>query len=439
MAAAGQRLRPPLLPPPSLKPFLRFQKIPPAALGPVRRVVETDAEFRARVMLVATEELVGRAGWLWVHRPDGWEDDLAGLIAEEAVAEEAAGAEKAERTAQRRLEAAEHAARKAVAEVAVLRTELAAERSQRQEADEALRGIERRAKQADVELGGARRRLVEAEDRAAQAEERAAQVEDRVALAEQRAVEAEQRAAEADARVADMEAAAPGDGGNGAREERSSAPPVEPALPEPSLAQALGAAAAAASTLAAALAEASRLSAPQHAEDVEEVEGATARPAATARVERSPRGPRRVPLPLPGGVWADSAEAALHLVRAPGVLLVVDGYNVAKLGWPQLGLAEQRHRLLDALDELAARYATDVRVVFDGADVAQAPIGRRYLRVEFSPPGVTADEVIVALAGSLPAERPVVVATNDAEVRAGVKAAGGNVIGSEQLLDVARR
>jgi predicted RNA-binding protein with PIN domain len=121
------------------------------------------------------------------------------------------------------------------------------------------------------------------------------------------------------------------------------------------------------------------------------------------------------------------------------VLLVVDGYNVAKLGWPELTLAEQRARLLDALDELAARYGTDVHVVFDGADVAQIPVRRPYLRVEFSPPGVKADDVIVQLTEDLPSERPVVVATNDGEVRAGTRAAGGNVISSEQLLGVARR
>ena len=46
VAVAGQRLRPPVPPPAALRPFLRFQKIPPAALGPVRRVVETDAAFR---------------------------------------------------------------------------------------------------------------------------------------------------------------------------------------------------------------------------------------------------------------------------------------------------------------------------------------------------------------------------------------------------------
>jgi hypothetical protein len=194
--------------------------------------------------------------------------------------------------------------------------------------------------------------------------------------------------------------------------------------------------------LTAALADAARAARAARPAPETEAERPPPPPGVTDGADRPPRAaraPRRVPLPLPGGVWADSPEAALHLVRAPGVLLVVDGYNVAKLGWPQLTLAEQRGRLLDAMDELVARYTTDVRVVFDGADVTPVPLGRRYLRVEFSPPGVTADEVIVALAESLPAERPLVVASNDGEVRAGVKAAGANVIGSEQLLAVARR
>ena len=52
---------------------------------------------------------------------------------------------------------------------------------------------------------------------------------------------------------------------------------------------------------------------------------------------------------------------------------------------------------------------------------------------------MTADDVIVELVSSLPADRPVVVATNDGEVRAGARAGGANVISSEQLLAVARR
>ena len=180
VVVAGMRLRPPILPPPALKPLVRFQKIPPAALGQVRRAVEADEELRRRVAIVATEELVGRAGWLWIHRPEGWEAELAGLAAEEAAAELAAGQERAERSAQRRVEAAEQAARAAAAEVAGLRTELTGEREQRRQAEQDLARLERRAGQLDVELGGARRRLVAADARTEAAEDAVGPLQHRI-------------------------------------------------------------------------------------------------------------------------------------------------------------------------------------------------------------------------------------------------------------------
>jgi len=49
-------------------------------------------------------------------------------------------------------------------------------------------------------------------------------------------------------------------------------------------------------------------------------------------------------VPLPPGIFDDSVEAAEHLVRVPGVVLLVDGYNVSQLGWADLPIAEQRQR-----------------------------------------------------------------------------------------------
>jgi predicted RNA-binding protein with PIN domain len=121
------------------------------------------------------------------------------------------------------------------------------------------------------------------------------------------------------------------------------------------------------------------------------------------------------------------------------VTLIVDGYNVAKLGWPAAELAEQRDRLLDALEDLVRRIGVRTVVVFDGADVTCAPTGRRLLRVRFTPAGVIADDEIRELAAGLPLHQPVVVATNDQEVVRGVRAAGANVVSSEQLLLVSRR
>ena len=56
IAAAGVKLRPPLSIPVELRRFLRFHKLPPAALSQVRAAVEGDADFRNRLASVATDE-----------------------------------------------------------------------------------------------------------------------------------------------------------------------------------------------------------------------------------------------------------------------------------------------------------------------------------------------------------------------------------------------
>jgi predicted RNA-binding protein with PIN domain len=141
-------------------------------------------------------------------------------------------------------------------------------------------------------------------------------------------------------------------------------------------------------------------------------------------------------------VLDDTAEAAEHLVRVPGALVLVDGYNAAKLLWPAAPAAELRERLVDALSELEARSGADVHVVFDGADVPAAPPrpgGRRPVRVTFSPPDVEADDVILALVDAVPPARAVVVASSDRRVQDGARRRGANVISSAQLAAVLHR
>ncbi|MDP8938611.1 MAG: NYN domain-containing protein, partial [Actinomycetota bacterium] len=152
--------------------------------------------------------------------------------------------------------------------------------------------------------------------------------------------------------------------------------------------------------------------------------------------------PRRRPAPLPPGVLDDSAEAADHLVRVPGVVVLVDGYNVSQTGWPGLPIAEQRRRLVDALSELAARTGADVSVVFDGADTPwPAPVATtaRAVKVSFSPVGVEADDVVLRRVAELPPWRSVVVASSDRRVQDGARESGANVVSSAQLLAALRR
>ncbi|MER7723823.1 NYN domain-containing protein [Streptomyces sp. NPDC096323] len=125
-----------------------------------------------------------------------------------------------------------------------------------------------------------------------------------------------------------------------------------------------------------------------------------------------------------------------QLLALPQAHLIVDGYNVTKTGYPQMPLEKQRLRLLGGLSVLAAQTGAEMTCVFDGAELA-APVllaPPRGVRVLFSKPGVTADEVIRQLARAEPPGRPVVVVSTDREVADGVAKAGARPVASLLLL-----
>jgi predicted RNA-binding protein with PIN domain len=130
---------------------------------------------------------------------------------------------------------------------------------------------------------------------------------------------------------------------------------------------------------------------------------------------------------------------ALHLIRQPTALTLVDGYNVAKLGWPGLALADQRECCLDGVEDLVRRYGIRAHVVFDGASIVGLGSGRRLVRVTFTPAGVSADDEIRGQVRELPVDQALVVVTNDREIIRAVRSSGANVISSDQLLAVIRR
>ncbi|GCB50107.1 NYN domain-containing protein [Streptomyces sp. NL15-2K] len=125
-----------------------------------------------------------------------------------------------------------------------------------------------------------------------------------------------------------------------------------------------------------------------------------------------------------------------QLLALPQAHLVVDGYNVTKTGYPQMPLEKQRLRLLGQLSQLAAQTGAEVTCVFDGAELA-APVllaPPRGVRVLFSKPGITADELIRQLVRAEPPGRPVIVASTDREVADGVARAGARPVASAVLL-----
>ena len=129
-----------------------------------------------------------------------------------------------------------------------------------------------------------------------------------------------------------------------------------------------------------------------------------------------------------------------RLLGLPRVHLVVDGYNVTKTGYGGLPLATQRDRLVQSLGALTARTGAEVTCAFDGADRPPVmPAAPRGIRVLFSRPGETADELIRRLVAAEPRGRPVVVVSSDREVADGVRRSGAYPVASVALLGMLDR
>ncbi len=362
-------------------------------------MLDTDEAFRARVLAATSPDSINAAGWLALSRPPGWED-LLRAVAEDR--DELSGTQEAERRLrdlQRQLEAAErkrvHAEaelRRQREEVEAANEELSAVRRERRQTDEALRSSERRAE--DLE-----HKLVERDARVSEAQ--GAREAREHELAETGRLLAEARA----------------------ELERRPAPLVPGERPVD----------------VAALREAAdrlRRSAATLAKSVDGILAAVP-PEPMVLPGGQATTPTRTAVALPGGVVADTVDGARWLLGRPSVVLLVDGYNVAKTAWPDAPLEEQRTRALRALDELVSRTGATAELVFDGPD-DPAPAGRQgtpSVTVRYSG-GELADDVVVALVSTFPPDRPVVVVSNDREVRDGARREGANVIGSGTLISL---
>jgi len=124
-----------------------------------------------------------------------------------------------------------------------------------------------------------------------------------------------------------------------------------------------------------------------------------------------------------------------RLLSLPVVHAVVDGYNVTKSGYGELPLETQRSRLVAGLGVLAAQTGAEVTCVFDGA--ARPPLmpaSPRGVRVLFSEPGQSADDLIRRLVAAEPSGRAVVVVSSDREVADGVRSNGAYPVAAVALL-----
>ena len=403
IATEGQKRRPPLPFPKELKGYLHAHRLPASGLGRVRRAVEGDADFRRAIAAGAVPELVDDVGMLWLEGKDGWESEAADLVAARDDEAESKDLRKELKRSDKRRVAAEQAAARS-------RTELLARDAQISEQVAELDGLRADVTKALDEAAELRAELIDARNEARHARDR-------------------ERAARS---RADHEVAAP-----------AAAPAPAPVVDDDALRHRLTEMQAQLASLTnAADLERHRADAVVAAsrEFIAHLDALVEEPESPAPPERATAvggaTAQRQPLALPGGVISTSAEAADFVMRSDALVLV-DGYNVAKLGWPGRTLEQQREALIGRCENLARRCRTDIAVIFDGASVtgAHAP-ARRSVRVVFSPHGVSADDVIRAEVAALPHERHVAVVTNDREIVDDVRAAGANVVPSNAFIAV---
>jgi predicted RNA-binding protein with PIN domain len=354
-------------------------RVPTGALGNLRRAIEADDRFRTAIAAGALPELVDPVGILWLQRPDGWEAQASALIGEmEAAAADADLRSSLRRAEKRRLGAEQTAVR--------LRADLAERDATIETLRKAVDALRADLVKADEAVASMRAELIDVRNEARHARDREAAATAKLGAAA--TVPAQPVEQPVDQPVAVSHTIDPDEVADVARAARELGDRLDAMMP-------------------------------------------------SAVPERPERPDLRRPLRLPGGVIASSALAAEFLLRSDAVVLV-DGYNVAKLAWPTRSLEAQRTQLLDAMENVARRFQADVTVVFDGASVVGAHTARRRLiRTVYSPEGVIADDVIRDEVRRLPATRAVVVVTNDAEIVADVKALGANVLPSNALIAMA--
>lgn len=387
VAKRGRSARPAVEPPPRLAPIVKFKKVPSKAKEVVLEVLDSDAEFRQRVLDNADEKAVGRVGMSYLERPDGWEAFIAQLVeaAEEPIIEPSGMIKKLERQVAIGVQARD----RALFETTELRAELALVMSRVEAVEQERDGLEgevKRLQASNAELVEQRRRAV-------------AELKQTEVVMARHVEERKRLESLVETMTAAQLATTAVGGGVTDVEVRSAADSLDQVL-----------------------------------DDLRSQVDHLRRQATPELIHAA----RRSPLPVPPGLFDDSEEMANYLLAIPNMLVLVDGYNVTKSAHGNWELEQQRDWLTQGLRSIAARTGASFDVVFDGADVVTS--GERevsnQVRVRFSPEGVEADDVIIESVSVVDRSRPVTVVSSDRRVRSGAGDGGANLLTSRQLLDV---
>lgn len=435
VARDGELADPRVPAPQEIHRLLTFRRLSKSAYETIAHVLDVDDGFRRRVAERSDEAEIGRAGHLFLTRPEGWVESLQRAVA--------AGPDNPDERAAlvARLSRARDGAEAAADR---LRGELESVRAARDQLSERLVEVEARASEAESsrdelrsELDRLREERNEAVRSLKEVEAEVGHLRHDIRIAREATRDAERELEELRAASAPDPPASSGADRIVPTESGSGDPSSDPSAVEPSfdrdgLRAAVAGAAGAAADLARFLNRAERALEVASAGGQTRVHAPAGETGVAGRPAGRRRERRRAPA-LPFGVAAPSERASAAYLSDPDNLIVVDGYNLARTLWTGCSLEEERRRTVSLLEELHSRVGGEILVVFDGDDATTAPAASRSVRVRFSATGVTADEVILDLLADLAPDRPVVVVTSDREIADGARADGAVVLGSAEF------
>lgn len=137
---------------------------------------------------------------------------------------------------------------------------------------------------------------------------------------------------------------------------------------------------------------------------------------------------------IPKGMTIESKNALAEIFKQEKLILLIDGYNVSLNSFSNLSLELQRERTINCAANIESRFSTNCAVIFDGESSSTRASMRSKVHVVFSPADKTADDVIIERIQVTPSDRPIVLVTNDQNLKRRAKGLGCETISTNSFV-----
>lgn len=137
---------------------------------------------------------------------------------------------------------------------------------------------------------------------------------------------------------------------------------------------------------------------------------------------------------VPKGLTIESSRALEEIFKQDKLILLIDGYNVSLNSFQNLSLEMQRDRTISCAANIESRFSTNCAVIFDGQSSTTRASIRAKVHVVYSPEGTTADDVIIERIMVTPKDRPILLVTNDNNLKSRAKGLGCETLSTQSFV-----